>query len=354
MKILYGVCGVGMGHVMRSAVVARYLESRGHAVRFASTGRALDYLVQRWPGQVTGVPGLATIITDNSVAPEATLLFNMMMQPLCVPLHVLSLLDVGFDPPDVVVTDFDPWTARYARLTGTPLVAVDNIHFANRCVHPPQVVVGDLDAAAVMFPALENIVPGAHRYLVTTFVDAPVCKPNTTLHLPILRPEVLRAKGARPNAYVVAYLNDMADHRGCAATLGQLGVPVRLYGEKGRTTETTVGNVTLCPFSDARFIADVAASGAVIGGAGFTFMTEAIYLGRPMLAVPFRGQFEQILNANYLEALGYGERACDLDPDRVSAFLSRVPAYTAELRGFAHDGNRELLAAVEAAIGAAR
>jgi uncharacterized protein (TIGR00661 family) len=301
-----------------------------------------------------GIVGFSSAINGNSVAPEATLMANTLRQTLSVPMHALSLLNVACDPPDVVISDFDPWTARYAWGTGTPLVAVDNIHFMNRCNHPADVVVSDLSAATLMYPVVEAMVPAARQYLVTTFVDAPVCKPNTTLHLPILRPEVLAAKRAGSNGHVIAYFNDKADHRALTEAFTSVGAPVRLYGEKGRTTETTHGNVTLCPFADARFIADVAASRAVIGGAGFTFMTEAIYLGKPMLAVPFRGHFEQILNANYLEVLGYGERGCDLDADRVNAFLGRVSAYTAELRGFAHDGNRELLASVERAIGAAR
>ncbi|MCP6755925.1 hypothetical protein NL533_30350, partial [Klebsiella pneumoniae] len=37
--------------------------------------------------------------------------------------------------PDVVVTDFEPLSASYARTTRTPLVCVDNIHMIDRCVH---------------------------------------------------------------------------------------------------------------------------------------------------------------------------------------------------------------------------
>jgi uncharacterized protein (TIGR00661 family) len=252
----------------------------------------------------------------------------------------------------MVITDFDPWTARYAWLTGLPLLAVDNIHFMNRCSHPRELIVGDLQAAALMYPVVDQVVPNAGHYMVTTFVAAPPCKPATTLHLPILRPEVLAAKRPESRNLLVAYFNDKADHNALAAAFSGAGLPVRLYGEKGRTTTTSNGAVTRCPFSDAAFIADMAHCTAVVGGAGFTFMTEAIYLGKPVLAVPFGGHFEQILNANYLELLGYGERGCDLSADRIRSFLSRVPGYAANLRGFVHDGNAELLTSVEQALGA--
>jgi hypothetical protein len=38
----------------------------------------------------------------------------------------------------------------------------------------------------------------------------------------------------------------------------------------------------------------------VIAAGGFTLMGVSVYLGRPMLAIPIRGQFEQVLNARYL------------------------------------------------------
>ena len=40
-------------------------------------------------------------------------------------------------------------------------------------------------------------------------------------------------------------------------------------------------------------------------------MGEAVYLHKPMLAVPLARQFEQVLNARYLEHEGYGRCADD-------------------------------------------
>ena len=40
---------------------------------------------------------------------------------------------------------------------------------------------------------------------------------------------------------------------------------------------------------------------AVITSAGFTLLGEAVYLHKPVLAIPVEGQFEQILNAHYVD-----------------------------------------------------
>ncbi len=352
MLVLYGVCGEGMGHAMRSAVVAEHLMSRGHDVRFVSSGSAARYLSSRWPRRVTSALGLRTVMISNKILPMTTLLTNIAAQTLGPLAHGATFLSLGMaleQRPGAVISDFDPWTARYARSRGIPLVALDNVHFMNRCTHPQEVVSPDRTAAAIMYPTVARMVPDARSYLVTTFAGAPVSGPRTTLHLPILRPEILRSTPTL-GSHVCAYFNENSDHASISGVLQDVGVPVRVYGMRAVAQDEMHGNVLFRPFSQDGFIRDLASSTAVIGGAGFTLMTEAIYLGKPMLAVPFGGQFEQILNANYLTRLGYGERAYSLDRQTVVGFLARAPAYRQNLAGFRHDGNRELFQAVERAI----
>jgi uncharacterized protein (TIGR00661 family) len=253
--------------------------------------------------------------------------------------------------PDAVITDFEPTVAHYALVMNKPLIAVDNIHFLNHCSHPPALISSDYSAASFMYQICESLIPSAYKYLVTTFAAAPVLRPTTTLHLPILRPEILKAKEtACAGEHLVAYFNDKADHALIAAVFQAADVPVRLYGKASVQRPVTEGNVTFCKFSDEDFVRDVATSRAVIGGSGFTFMTEAIFLGKPMFALPYEMQFEQILNANYLQALGYGERCHKLTRESLKKFLSNVPRYADKLTEFKHDGNRDLFASVDRAL----
>ena len=348
MRILYGVCGEGMGHAMRSAVVAEHLVSRGHDLHFVSSGDAQKYLERRWPGRVSYAMGLKSVMRRNAVQPGLSLLANVAKQTLSPVLHAATWLSLG-KTPDVVISDFDPWTARYATLRGVALVAVDNIHFMSHFGHPSSVVSSDRRAAAIMYPIVNSMVPKAKNYLVTSFVGATSSRPNATLHLPILRPSVFAAAPENAGTHVCVYFNAGSDHAAIARELNGLpDVPFRVYGGRVHGQQR---NVTLLPFSEDAFLRDLASADAVIGGAGFTLMTEAIYLGKPMLAAPFGGQFEQILNANYLEHIGYGARARVLGQSEISAFLDRLPTYRENLRSFYHDGNEELLQAVESAIG---
>lgn len=96
------------------------------------------------------------------------------------------------------------------------------------------------------------------------------------------------------------------------------------------------------PFSNDGFLYDLAAAKCVIATAGFTLITEALHLGKPYLALPMKGQFEQMLNALMLEDLGYGKHVDRLDREVVAAFLYELPDYEALLHDYPRQGNRAI------------
>lgn len=351
MRVLYGVCGEGMGHAMRSAVVGAHLRSEGHEVTFATGGPPLEYLRRRGFA-VIPIASLELATDGKRVSPLGTVISNVVKQAVGGVLTALpSFAAVVRARPDVVLSDFDPWSARVAFVLGAPLYAVDNIHFMNRCAHPTQIFAMTGMASSYMRPVADVMVPWARKYFVTTFVSAPVFDPKTELHLPIIRPEVLGARGAAEKDHVVCYFNTRADHARIVGALGLVeGRKFRIYGKPGLWQPQTYGNVTVCPFSDAEFLDDLATCQAVIGGAGFTLMSEAIFLGKPMLAVPFGDQFEQILNARYLKLLEYGSWTADLGPSVVREFLDLAPGYKERLIRYGQRDNAALLGAISRAV----
>ncbi|WP_048152834.1 glycosyltransferase family protein [Methanolacinia paynteri] len=65
MKILFVVCGEGLGHASRSTKLARYLENFGHTCIFASYGKAYDYISRQGGFQVYETPGEVKLEGDN-------------------------------------------------------------------------------------------------------------------------------------------------------------------------------------------------------------------------------------------------------------------------------------------------
>jgi len=80
---------------------------------------------------------------------------------------------------------------------------------------------------------------------------------------------------------------------------------------------------------------------------GLSLIGEALYLGKPILSIPVRNQYEQVLNARYLEHLGYGLEAPRIESDLLRLFLAESPKYAERVARHRQEGNTELVEEVD-------
>ena len=92
------------------------------------------------------------------------------------------------------------------------------------------------------------------------------------------------------------------------------------------------GNLHFKLFNENEFYDDLASAKAVICNGGFTFISEAIHLKKPIYSIPARGNFEQTLNGYYVQRLGYGEYHEVMNAKRVENFLNNLPKYQNKLK----------------------
>jgi uncharacterized protein (TIGR00661 family) len=351
MRVLYGVVGEGMGHAMRSRVVLDELCKR-HDVQVVVSGRAYDYLKQR-ASQHLGVKkiwGYSIVYEDNEVHNFKTLLANVKGAVKGWPENVRAYFDLAEKfQPDVVISDFESWSYLFGVNHRLPILSVDNMQIIDRCTHAPEILEG-LGADFQLTKAIVKAkVAGAAHYYITTFFYPPTRKPNTTLHPPILRPEILAAR-PEPGEHLLVYQTSTSN-AALPEILARAGIECRVYGlRRDLKQDAREGNLIYRPFSETGFIDDLRTARGVIASAGFTLMGEAVYLRRPMLAIPVKKQLEQVLNARYLEAEGYGLCAGELTSGRLAAFVERLPDFERQLAGYRQDGNADLLAALEDGI----
>jgi uncharacterized protein (TIGR00661 family) len=355
MRILYGVAGEGMGHATRSRVVIDHL-ARSHEVEVVVSGRAYDYLKARESDRlgVTRIWGLSIVYEDNEVQNFRTVLSNLTGAALGgLPKNVKAYFDLTAEfQPDVVVSDFESWSHMYGKLNGLPVVSLDNNQIVNRCDHPPEVLAGKEAEYLVAKAVVKAKLPGCFHYLVTSFFFPEISKPRTSLHLPVLRPEILAAR-PEPAGHLLVYQTSTSN-AALPEILKGCGRECRIYGlRRDLKEDLRDGNLVYRPFSEQRFIEDLRTASGVVSGGSFTLMSEAVYLRRPMLSVPVKKQFEQILNGRYLERLGYGQAADEITGDGLGAFLERISDFERSLGGYVQDGNRETLAALDRTLAAA-
>jgi uncharacterized protein (TIGR00661 family) len=353
MRILYGVVGEGMGHAMRSRLVLEHLLERGHEVEIMASGRAAEFLRKRFSDDawVHRIHGLHILYDDNRVQRGSTLWSNVLEGTLAVPRQIAAYFELIAEfKAELVISDFESWTYLYGQTHRIPVISIDNMQILNRCEIDDAVIEGYRPEFEVAKAFVKSKLPFCEHYFITTFFDLPIRKKDTSLYPPILRPEVLNAARSQGDHLLVYQTAEGGTT--LLETLRKTGLECRIYGmRRGLEEEQVEGTLRFRPFSEAGFIADLASAKGVIAGGGFTLMGEAVYLHKPMLAVPIGGQFEQILNARCLEQRGYGRFAPDLDdPATVHSFVDAIPGCEEKLASYTQDGNNKLLAALDAEL----
>ncbi len=339
MRILYGVNGEGMGHATRSEVVIGALLAE-HDVRVMASGAAFKYLEPRL-GHVSEVFGPSFAMDHGEIRRWASVTHTMEAARRELPDSVRGWMAAVQEwRPDAVVTDFEPLSGIYARSAHVPLVCVDNIHMIDRCRHDDEITAGAHGDFRIACAVTRAMVPTAGDYVITTFFKPPLLRGRTVLVPPIVRPAIVAAQPER-GEHLLVYSggsNKLTD------ALRACGVPSRVYGMRdGPEVGTTDGAIEYRPRSVDGFLEDLVSSRGVITGGGFSLLSEAVYLRKPVLSIPLRGQFEQLMNARYLEREGFGMCAPAIGAPTLSAFLDGLDAFHDQLGEYAQDGNTEAL-----------
>jgi uncharacterized protein (TIGR00661 family) len=180
--------------------------------------------------------------------------------------------------------------------------------------------------------------PGCNQYFISSFFEAEIVKKNTQLVPPIIREAILQAKTSEGNHILMYQTSSSLEN--VQETLAKL--PHEHFIVYGMNQNYTEGNVQFKPFSETEFIADFASAKAVIANGGFSFLSEAVYLHKPIYSFPIDGQFEQYMNAAYIEKMGYGRHFKSLGSDQLKAFLYDLPIFKGQLAQYEQKGNEKL------------
>ncbi len=354
-RILYGVQGEGRGHSSRSRVIIEYLIARGHQVKILTSHKGYEYLSRHFE-DVVRVMGLGFVFAGDRLDLLKTLQKNLQDGSTEAGRTFKTLIRTLREfEPQVAITDFEPFVPYAKTLAGVPFLSIDHQHVLSHYrLEFPYAWRQDFRGARAVVDAMYQL---ADHYYVTSFFFPEVkqrYRKRSTLIGPILRTEVLQQaqQKAGDDGHIVVYATT-SEARLAIGLARRTKWRFLAYGFD-RLGED--GNIVYRPASTAGFLGDVASARAIITNGGYTLMSEALHLGKPIYSIPIASQFEQMINGYYLEKLGYG--LYDLAPtaERLAMFLEGLDYFR---RNIARDAehfcsNRTFLPELEARIAAGR
>jgi len=337
MNILYGVAGVGFGHSSRALVIAKYLEDKGHRVRIVTYGDG--YKVLRKKFDCFKVNGLNLVFKGGVLRKRQTLTQNIQNFPKNAwrwkKFHRL----MKEFKPDLCISDMEPLVPILSFWYRLPLISMDNQHrLTNLQIDVPKKYIKDFLIAK---ETVNAFVRRADKFIVASFANASLKNKETVIVPPIIRIGVQKLK-PKYGKKILVYLSK--SDKKILNELKNINEEFVVYGFDIKKKKDNLEFKTR-----ETFLQDLGGCKCVIGTAGFSLMGEAIYLDKPYLAIPLKGQFEQVLNALFLKKAGFGDYTEELIEKDVVYFLHKLEDYKKKLKRY-HPDQKKLFREIDSSL----
>ena len=282
MKIFYAVQATGNGHISRAMTFLPYLQQYGSVDIFLSGDNSnleLDAPVKyRSKGlslQYTCNGSLSYFNTFRSVEP-----FRIQKE----------IKELPVEKYDLIINDFDYITAAACKRKN-----IASINFGHQASFQSGITPRPAKKNAVGEWILRKYAESSH-YLGLHFD-----RYADFIFTPVIKKEILDAIPSDKN-YITVYLPSY-----CEPQLIEIFQPLKEFRLQVFSRESSQswqrGNITFIPVSKTLFDQSLIHCTGIITGGGFETPAEAIHLGKKIISVPIRGQYEQLCNAAALQQM---------------------------------------------------
>ncbi|MEM6802104.1 MAG: glycosyltransferase family protein [Bacteroidota bacterium] len=283
MKILYAIQGTGNGHLSRARDVVPLLKERAYVEVLVSAWKVkkdlpfdIDY-VCKGLGFTFGKKGGVDLWDTWKKAD----LKAFWKEVRAIPIHNYDLLISDFEPVSA-------WAAKKARL---PCIALSHqAAVINKYAPKPKKT--DLVGQQI----LQHFAPATDSY--GFHFEAY----DSQIFTPVIRKEVREQEVLNKGHYTV-YLPAYSIEKLMAKLAGFRSTEWQVFSPKAKIPYRE-GNIHVFPTDNAAFIKSMAESEGVLCGAGFETPAESLFLGKKLMVIPMRTQYEQQCNAAALTQMG--------------------------------------------------
>jgi len=328
-KIWYSVQGDGMGHAARSHSIMQHL-SKEHELFITTTQiKPYNFLKSKYGDCVHLIEGDILAYEDNEVKFAKLLKDFFKTLPKKSKNNFFTLIKLVHKyNPDIIISDFEPAADYFSKLFKIPSVSIDNVHILSEC--KVKFASGSKHKIASARTVIKALHPKTDYFIIPSFADVIIKKPKTTfLVKPILREEVFSIKSTQKDFVLVYQTTDT--NKKMLSVLKNTKNNYKIYGMGIQPKDK---NLEFFEFNDRVFLKHLSEAKYVVVNGGFTVISEAIYLKKPILAVPIKKQYEQEFNGFSLRDRGFGDYSFDLINFDFDEFEKKLPFYRDNLQKY--------------------
>ncbi|MFT4155422.1 glycosyltransferase family protein [Parafilimonas sp.] len=280
MKIFYAVQATGNGHIARAMELLPYLQQYGTVDIFLSGNNS---------SLQTGLPvryksrGVSLYYTQSG-----SLDYLKIMKEFNARRVWKEAKDLPVEKYDCVLVDFESIAALSCRIKKIPCIGFG--HQASfQSVKAPRPGTKNIAGEWILkYYAPSTVYTGLHFKQYDNFIFNPVIKQAILEAVPV------------EEGHITIYLPQYNDELLIKHFERITDVPFRLFS-KTAIRPSSQKNITILPVNNATFNESVINCNGVITGAGFETPAEILYLGKKLLCIPIKGQYEQKCNAAALK-----------------------------------------------------
>lgn len=342
-RILYGVCGEGLGHAIRSKILINYLKEKNYEIRIVAGGKAYSLLSKEF-SYVEKIETAKFVFKDNKSRLFYTVLRTLYKTITTGLSSYFKVRRIIKDfKPDIIITDAEPISHIAARISKIKRLSIDNPH--SLLYRKYKVSRGEYFSWFLLIFALKITMFGADKYIIYDYFDEQIDNPFVLFIKPLIQKEVLE-QNPKYGKYIFVY-QSLTDNDFVCNTLKKLDEKFIVYGFNKSNVDK---NLAFKQFNQDEIFKDLSDAKAVITNGGFNLISEALYLKKPIYSLPIKYQFEQVLNGKFVEKLGAGVCQTNLDEKNLKKFLNNLDYYRENLKSYNPGNQKDILKKIEEEI----
>jgi len=284
LKIFYAVQATGNGHIARAVELLPYLQQYGEVDVFLS-GSNSNLNTSSLPVKYRS-KGVSLFYGNRG-----GLDYWKMWKEISLKRIYQEAKQLPVEDYDIVINDFECITSLACKMK-----KVSSVNFGHQASfvskNTPRPKRKDIAGELVLqhYATAESYV-GLHFKGYDDFVFSP-----------IIKDEILKAIPTN-QGHVTVYLSHYSDEVVLQSLKHCTDIPFHIFSKTKKEVQT-IGNIKFIPVSNEAFNKSMINARGVITGAGFETPAEALYMGKQLMCLPIRGQYEQLCNAAALKDFG--------------------------------------------------